>query len=67
MADTKTCDVCGTDSHQSVLVHTESEGVQKSYCMRCFHALLHGMSPAQLKERWDAFLKQQGQGPQGQG
>jgi hypothetical protein len=55
MAETKTCDVCGLDSHQAVLVHTETDSQQKSYCMRCFHALLHGMSPEQLKERWKAF------------
>lgn len=58
MADAKSCDICAQDSHQAVLVHTETDAQQKSYCMRCFHALLHGMSPDQLRERWKQFQEQ---------
>jgi hypothetical protein len=58
MSEAKICDVCGLDSHQAVLVHTETDGEPKSYCMRCFHALLHGMSPEQVKARWREFSQQ---------
>ncbi len=53
-----TCDICGQDSHQAVLVHTHTEGQGRPYCLRCFHALLHGLSPAQLRERWQQFKAQ---------
>ena len=53
MSETKpVCEVCGSDSAQSTLVHSVSEGREALFCMRCFHALIHGMSPAQLRERW---------------
>ena len=60
MPETKTCDICAQDSHQAVLVNTETAGTEKSYCMRCFHALLHGMQPEQLRERWKQFQAQNG-------
>lgn len=55
MSEAKHCDICALDSHEAVLVNTETDGATKHYCMRCFHALLHGMSPEQLRERWNAF------------
>ena len=59
MSETEVCDICAQDSHQAVLVDARSDGHNKLYCMRCFHALLHGMSPDQLRERWKEFKEQQ--------
>jgi hypothetical protein len=59
MAENIHCDICGLDSHQAVLVATQTDGAGKHYCMRCFHALLHGQSPTQLRERWAEFKKTQ--------
>jgi hypothetical protein len=58
MADIQ-CDICDLDSHQAVLVNTQTDGGVKHYCMRCFHALLHGQSPTQLRERWAEYKKAQ--------
>ena len=55
------CDICNSDSHSSVLVHTHLDGGDKLYCMRCFHGLLHGMSPDALRQRWEVFKASQGQ------
>jgi hypothetical protein len=45
MSETPACDICASDSHSSVLVSAKLDGSDKLYCMRCFHGLLHGMSP----------------------
>ena len=56
MSDTaKACSICGLDSHQSVLVNTQHEDNASLFCMRCFHGLIHGMQPEQLREKWKAF------------
>ena len=49
MEKKEACAICGQEGKEWVLIKALYEGSEKLFCMRCFHPLMHGMSPEELK------------------
>lgn len=52
--ENRDCAVCGHTDEQWVLVQAFFKGDKRLFCMQCLHALIHGISPDELKRRLDA-------------
>ncbi len=51
MGEKPACEFCGQESDDEVLMACRFGGRETHVCVRCFHPLMHGMSPADLIER----------------
>ena len=56
MEPKEACAICGIEGKEWVLIKARHEGEDRMYCMRCFHPLMHGISPEDLKRRMEGKL-----------